>query len=777
MEKGRIKLDKDVVRALCSRDVKVYAEKELFTENPEEEKKLLNNLLHNEIPFCALVSGFRGTGKSSLVDYVFTDCEDDTIVVKFNLTKHDDYENLLRRIIRELYLNTKSHMDACKAVDKKEKSSSSYSLFNLELLYLSTFYSITEYGDYVSKNLKSHERSSELTTEFGKKIIANDVFVMITSLVALNDFWKKVAVAAAYVLGKMAQFTWSWKHSIKNSKSKSEERIAGAKVESLYDAEIAEYKLFDELKRLHQGGYKVVFVIDELDKMKSEDVKNIIYDVKPFLLNEHCNVVMVAGIDFEEQIEIDSKGMDGVGAGLFSYKIYVPITSLIDFETLSNVMIAEIDGKKVNYKSEGKDAVKVDFLGVSNPVNNYFKDKAVKARGIKRTFINSIIADAKSEDNELYIDYNQAQITDLKYFNALLKLEEELAEDYKDYQILQNNISIQYGLYYIMFKQNQIDENALKAEYSEHDKIERNADDDINAEDTIFYNGQMKCLDAFIPEEDKIYFTSKLPEKNRENIIRIIETSIRNYKEEWIIDVKLYDEVDRQFAEDLQKLLALFDERDNIKSNTDIRLISDLFKMVFYAAKYLDISYADFLRIAYGEFYSDANTYWDYDELDDLDVAYEILYPMLFVFDGSKGSKLSSYAEVLIYQWYLKTFKKDTFDGDLQPHGKGFDIEDKEAGVAFEIKAYNSVAYLNRYTGTIATQVNELLNRDTEKKIKKVAVPIFIEATPDKSRERHNRKINILRDTVFSKMVLINLFNYSTFCAAMQELEDFISGK
>ena len=70
--------------------------------------------------------------------------------------------------------------------------------------------------------------------------------------------------------------------------------------ESFYDNEIAEYHVFNELKKISKNGKKVIFVLDELDKLEEDTIKTIIKDLKSLILSEDIITILVAGRNYEK---------------------------------------------------------------------------------------------------------------------------------------------------------------------------------------------------------------------------------------------------------------------------------------------------------------------------------------------------------------------------------------------------------------------------------------------------------------------------------------------
>mgnify|MGYP003290798616 CR=1 FL=1 len=68
----------------------------------------------------------------------------------------------------------------------------------------------------------------------------------------------------------------------------------------LYDSEIAEYYVYDELQRIDEQKNNLVFVLDELDKVEDNELDMIFHDLKPLFLSGNCNFILIAGRNMEK---------------------------------------------------------------------------------------------------------------------------------------------------------------------------------------------------------------------------------------------------------------------------------------------------------------------------------------------------------------------------------------------------------------------------------------------------------------------------------------------
>lgn len=484
-------LDIDSIKNITNHDISYYVQKGLFSDEQIKQKNFINHMINNDIPFCALVSGFRGTGKSVFVDYIFDEYtndregrweNDNVIVVKFNATKYVSYEYFLRKIIRELYLAANKKRNKVQNID------------DLRCLYVRTFNEVTESSSEKESTAINKEIIASLSLKTSADISTKINIVLnliLAGLIYFSNITIKyldkalslkipliILIAINVIIGVNTEY----------KRKKSYEKKKSMNIKSLYDGEIAEYKLFNELKKINDEGKKVVFIIDELDKLGDDEVEQIVRELKPLLLYIYCDSVLVAGINFEDKIIQESTAMDSVASSLFNYRIYVPLGFLADYEKISSL----VSGQPVFFELD------------DNTRDLYFKMKAMHSRGVKRAFISNIMSDGTWEKSDLIVDTEKADSLYQKdgivdYYEDLLRLEEHLAELYSDQEYLIRDLSLQYGNYVISFLANK---------------------GYIKTNDYIAYIRTR--VDYGIPESSMKYIKKMLSKGERESIIKII---------------------------------------------------------------------------------------------------------------------------------------------------------------------------------------------------------------------------------------------------------------
>ncbi|HFI0432221.1 TPA: ATP-binding protein, partial [Streptococcus suis] len=280
-----------------------------------EEKEKINNLIKKVDNNNILISGFRGAGKSHFIDSIIKSYSEDRtkIFIKQNVNNYTEYNLLLRGLIRALFeeLDLKKDNENSENVQKLLK--------DLEKLYKNTFYNVSEIFSTSKQEtlLDSIKMESSVSKLVALLIpIASYVIVMFGSM-KMNDILK------AFLVFILSILTW-----IKYEKQYNRERTKISKEEysTLYDDEIAEYRLFNLLKRLNDAGIKVIFIFDEVDKIENGDKLNKFYsDLKSLLLLEECSSLVIAGQSTYYEFEKSIFQEDSLLNNIFTTLIHISI--------------------------------------------------------------------------------------------------------------------------------------------------------------------------------------------------------------------------------------------------------------------------------------------------------------------------------------------------------------------------------------------------------------------------------------------------------------------
>lgn len=250
--------------------------------NPLVEQMAIELEIAN--PSSFLVSGYRGVGKTSLIVQIFEKLPDNFLTVHINLAKYDGYQRLMKKIIRELYLQYEKAATSNLIVD-------SGLLTNLRLLYDRTFNDVT-YSNNI--NLKTVHQSST-KAEFSLKKALSVIFTFVTALNLRFNFLQ------GEILGFLLFFAgviWTVLTSFNFTKTRTKDETAtlDESRKSLYDDEIAEHHLINIVRELKNANINVVIAFDEIDKIQpQEEVGKVVNDLKALLLSGHVNFFIIAG--------------------------------------------------------------------------------------------------------------------------------------------------------------------------------------------------------------------------------------------------------------------------------------------------------------------------------------------------------------------------------------------------------------------------------------------------------------------------------------------------
>lgn len=398
-------------------------ESEIFILPDKEQFEQIALEIVNGNPASFLISGYRGAGKTSFINKIKEKCvrkDNNIIFISLNFGKYEEFSLILRKIIREVYL----------AIDNKEKDTESKGLLvnikkqieeknpsllrELELIYERTFYQVTEN----SKNSLQTDSSISYKTSVNlKKIlisvglliaagISND-FKLIGKLIRLinHDLDRTIFLLAAIWAG-----IESIKLSISYSKKKS--KLDELSRSSLYDNEIAEFQLRKILQGLKSSGQRLVFIIDEVDKIDNdENLNSLISELKPLMLSGLASFILISGQKLYYKYQASHIIDDAIISSVFSKTIHVPLLSIDQFEELFKKLL----------KNES------DFS--NNLLKDYVNSKILQSNRLPRRFISLIRQNLKWEDKASYIiidkDIANALTTDSKLLKVIRDIEDK----------------------------------------------------------------------------------------------------------------------------------------------------------------------------------------------------------------------------------------------------------------------------------------------------------------------------------------------------------------
>ncbi|WJW97226.1 P-loop NTPase fold protein [Priestia aryabhattai] len=359
---------------------KIYINYEVLKESPLEEvnkdilyfKENLDNMKQELLkgpPNCYMVSGYRGTGKTSYINIVKGLIEQEVkekknnekfLFVKINITSGDTKTNILRKIIRGLSNEFLRQANFNQELPKKfsffkfikkiklitkEHSNSDEKIFKkyLELLYKQTFGELT-----VS------EVESKIKDSVGKLNIDPSIIIVISLIALLSFFYIFLDLLNISKILKFFEFlkfnkmdkllvpfisfflSISLLIKINVERVKQKKSVNEYSYKTLYDDEIAEYKLKEAIEAvINIKKYKLVFVIDELDKIDEDnELRNLLGQLKSILLESKATFILVAGQKFYYLYELEQINEDPLLLNLISKYIHISLPTTREFEDL-----------------------------------------------------------------------------------------------------------------------------------------------------------------------------------------------------------------------------------------------------------------------------------------------------------------------------------------------------------------------------------------------------------------------------------------------------------
>ncbi|TCP52694.1 hypothetical protein EV586_10869 [Tumebacillus sp. BK434] len=294
-----------------------------------------------------LISGYRGAGKSSFTnavqERVMSSVTDRCLVfVPVNIMRKDD--KWLRTIIR----NTVSEIDKNKTVKQKIPV---WIWENMKLLFERTFHDVTDSSKLGSamENATSVDLELDLT-KIGQLVTVFSVWAGLSLATPLTiemvtnstnpwlQFLSPFAILLFGVYGMLK--TATLKNSTKRTLSKSKSRD----IKSLYDDEIAEYRLHEMQRELQKRGIELVYVFDEFDKINDGDVKDVLSILKPFMLSGKASYLILSGQQLFYRFHNSAMEDDPIVATLFSKSYHVPLHSPETFRAFFENLVVNQDG-------------------------------------------------------------------------------------------------------------------------------------------------------------------------------------------------------------------------------------------------------------------------------------------------------------------------------------------------------------------------------------------------------------------------------------------------
>ncbi|SEB14379.1 ATP-binding protein [Bacillus nitratireducens] len=457
--------------------MKVYIEHEKISDSPYESGNDNDIFVYKDFVFFKqlaleitqgtatsfLISGYRGVGKTSFINKIKEQAvkeNDNMLFVSLNFGKYEEFSLILRKIIREVYLSIdKKDPFEGKSADNENgvkeliKKNNPNLLEELGLIYDRTFYQVSESKKYIDQTEKTLEQNLEYNI---KKTIISICVLVTAGVESKLKFIERILGMSntnidtvMFILATLWAGFQSYKLSMKYSKKKTE--LNELNRSSLYDNEIAEFQLRKILNGLKELDIKVVFVIDELDKI-DDDVKlhSLISELKPLMLSGLASFILISGQQLYYRYQASHTIDDAIISSIFSKSIHIPLLATKGFHELFKNFLKSQDD--IN----------------SDSVQDYVNSKILQSNRLPRRFLNLIRQNIIWENKASYINIEEklanAFKTDTHLLNIIKEIETQeinaarFDNGIKDFLITQLHIWVQkIKLYrYIPFTLNDI---------------------------------------------------------------------------------------------------------------------------------------------------------------------------------------------------------------------------------------------------------------------------------------------------------------------------------
>ena len=369
----------------------------LFDFTESDTKDLVQDIIQGN-PTCYLISGYRGAGKSSFIKKLENEInsqEKNVLFVYLNFAKYEDRSIVLRKLIRNFYLSAEKH-----DIFKNRKKENLEILTQFKELYERTFYE-------VSKNT-NEKKEDRFTSTFSFRTNFKDLVLIAITLV----------VSIAIILGFKPQNWYSWLLVIfpilgasfyESNRFHENSKSSEIKKSMLYDDEIAEH-YFIKILNDFRNELKPVFVLDELDKIKDDELaESLINELKPVMLSGLSSFIVVVGQNLYYNYYSSQLTDDGILSSLFSKVHHVSLFSASELRLVFNKII-KINPEELSFDNKQFLDAYVDYL-------------IFQSKRIPRRFIVLIRQNMVWEDNEAFLEFDQTLDELLVYSKILDRVE------------------------------------------------------------------------------------------------------------------------------------------------------------------------------------------------------------------------------------------------------------------------------------------------------------------------------------------------------------------
>jgi hypothetical protein len=328
----RILINKEKLEQIQRGDL----EDNVFANASISPAALIREIL-NGPPACYLLSGYRGAGKSTYIKALerqaSKEASDAIIFVSVDFSRHNKNMNLFRWLIRCLY----------EAIEPSLRNSTSSSTptrspkIPAETMAILKDLNGRTYSDYSQTETatSSIKKSLETTADLVKYGLLLGSLLSLC-LLGLDASFQWLSPRMSLMIGAaipaLTTIT-SWL-SIKALRAKASSIEATATRKTLFDDEIADHRFLQLVKLLSAKKIKLVFVLEEMDKIENDQLDILLISLKPYLLCGHASFIVVAGQQLYYKYRLTHTENDAILSSLFARIIHV---SLLTPDELRNL--------------------------------------------------------------------------------------------------------------------------------------------------------------------------------------------------------------------------------------------------------------------------------------------------------------------------------------------------------------------------------------------------------------------------------------------------------
>jgi len=285
---------------------------------------------------CCLISGYRGSGKTSFVhclkNTIGNDPNAKTIFVQVDFSRYQDKTNLFRWLIRKLYLSLESH-PAYKALQKSEAQQSPKERISalLETLHEKTFYDSGRTFIQTQETTWTTSVVLDWLPFISWLALSGVVFF---SLIAIYPFITMPLAIPLFTLAGGVAALLKKAVSLKTTQENKHHKQEDFTRKTLFDNEIADHFFLSLIEDFTKAGLNLIFVFDEMDKVDETMLDKLATDIKPYMLSGHAKFIVVSGQKLFFRYKRANTEDDAVLASIFSKSVHISLLSRRGFHDL-----------------------------------------------------------------------------------------------------------------------------------------------------------------------------------------------------------------------------------------------------------------------------------------------------------------------------------------------------------------------------------------------------------------------------------------------------------